>query len=107
MPGGFSPPPGPSDAAAETESSNGSRVAALVRGVGVPALVATVVGLASLAGILPPGVAVRALRGAACFGDDGVVRAWWVLASWSIVPLLLIALLDAVRRRRPTSPAGG
>lgn len=57
-----------------------------------------------LAGVLPPGVAVRALRGAAHFEDDGVVRALWVLGSWSIVPLLLIAVLDAVRRRRPATP---
>ncbi|MCZ2804012.1 hypothetical protein O2W18_02730 [Modestobacter sp. VKM Ac-2983] len=60
-----------------------------------------------LAGILPPGVAVRALRGASYFADDGVARALWVLASWSIVPLLLIAVLDAVRRRRRTSSSGG
>lgn len=62
--------------------------------------------LEPLAGILPPGVAVRALRGASHFADDGVARASWVLASWSIVPLLLIAVLDAVRRRRRTSSAG-
>jgi hypothetical protein len=55
--------------------------------------------LQPLAGVLPPGVAVRALRGATYFGDDGVARAWWVLGLWSVVPLLLIALLDAVRRR--------
>jgi len=53
-----------------------------------------------LAGILPPGVAVRALRGATYFADDGVARALWVLAAWAIVPLVLIAALDAVRRRR-------
>ena len=55
--------------------------------------------LQPLAGVLPPGVAVRALRGAAYFGDDGVVRAWWVLGLWTVVPLLLIALLDAAGRR--------
>ncbi|GAA4756864.1 hypothetical protein GCM10023328_45850 [Modestobacter marinus] len=59
-----------------------------------------------LADVLPPGVAVRALRGAAYFADDGVVRALWVLALWSIVPLLLIALLDAVRRRRGAGSSG-
>jgi hypothetical protein len=53
-----------------------------------------------LAQLLPPGVAVRALRGATYFGDDGVSRAYWVLALWSVVPLLLIAVLDAVGRRR-------
>lgn len=51
-----------------------------------------------LAEVLPPGVAVRALRGATYFADDGVTRALWVLGLWSVVPLALIALLDAVRR---------
>jgi hypothetical protein len=54
-----------------------------------------------LAFVLPPGVAVRALRGATYFLDDGVGRAVWVLALWAVVPLLLIAILDAVSRRRP------
>jgi hypothetical protein len=54
-----------------------------------------------LAEVLPPGVAVRALRGATYFDGDGVTRALWVLGLWSVVPLALIALLDAVRRRRP------
>jgi hypothetical protein len=62
----------------------------------VPAAVA-----AALAGVLPPGAAVRALRGATCFADDGVTRAYWVLGLWAVVPLLLIALLDAISRRRP------
>ena len=53
-----------------------------------------------LAEVLPPGVAVRALRGATYFADDGVTRALWVLGLWSVVPLVLIALLDAVRRRQ-------
>jgi hypothetical protein len=53
-----------------------------------------------LAELLPPGVAVRALRGAAYFAGDGVTRAYWVLALWSVVPLLLIAVLDARGRRR-------
>jgi hypothetical protein len=52
-----------------------------------------------LAEVLPPGVAVRALRGATYFSDDGVARAIWVLGLWSVVPLALIALLDAARRR--------
>ena len=59
-----------------------------------------------LSSVLPPGVAVRALRGATYFGDDGVVRALWVLATWAIVPLVLIAVLDAVRRRRQDRSAG-
>jgi hypothetical protein len=53
-----------------------------------------------LSAILPPGVAVRALRGATYFADDGVGRAVWVLALWSAVPLALIALVDVVGRRR-------
>ena len=56
--------------------------------------------LQPLAGILPPGVAVRALRGATYFGGDGVARAVWVLGLWSVLPLLGIALLDAIGRRR-------
>jgi len=53
-----------------------------------------------LSGILPPGVAVRALRGATYFAGDGVARAVWVLGLWAVVPLLGIALLDAISRRR-------
>jgi hypothetical protein len=55
--------------------------------------------LQPLSAVLPPGVAVRALRGATYFAGDGVARALWVLGLWSVVPLALIALLDAVRRR--------
>ena len=55
--------------------------------------------LQPLSGVLPPGVAVRALRGATYFADDGVTRAYWVLGLWAVVPLLLIAGLDAFRRR--------
>ncbi|MCZ2830130.1 hypothetical protein O2W14_14925 [Modestobacter sp. VKM Ac-2986] len=55
--------------------------------------------LEPLSSVLPPGVAVRALRGAAYFADDGVARAYWVLGLWAVVPLLLIAGLDAFRRR--------
>jgi len=53
-----------------------------------------------LAELLPPGVAVRALRGATYFADDGVTRAYWVLGLWAVVPLLLIAGVDALARRR-------
>jgi hypothetical protein len=55
--------------------------------------------LRPLASVLPPGVAVRALRGAAYFRGDGVPQALLVLGLWSVVPLLLIAAVDAVRRR--------
>jgi hypothetical protein len=55
--------------------------------------------LRPLAAVLPPGVAVRALRGAAYFRGDGVAQALLVLGLWSVVPLLLIAGVDAVRRR--------
>jgi hypothetical protein len=50
--------------------------------------------------ILPPGVAVRALRGATYFDGDGIARAFVVLSIWSAVPLLLIGLVDLVSRRR-------
>ena len=53
-----------------------------------------------LAELLPPGVAVRALRGTTYFAGDGVTRAYWVLGLWAVVPLLLIALLDSLGRRR-------
>jgi hypothetical protein len=43
---------------------------------------------------------VRALRGALYFRDDGVAQAWFVLTAWTVVPLALIALLDALSRRR-------
>ncbi|WP_448642425.1 hypothetical protein [Geodermatophilus sp. URMC 63] len=56
--------------------------------------------LEPLAGILPPGVAVRALRGVTYFEGDGVARALVVLGLWCVVPALLIALLDAAARRR-------
>ncbi|WP_179717090.1 ABC transporter permease [Petropleomorpha daqingensis] len=55
-----------------------------------------------LPAVLPNGVTVRALRGALYFQDDGVARAWVVLGVWTVVPLLLIALLDALSRRRRT-----
>ncbi len=56
--------------------------------------------MAPLSHVLPPGVAVRALRGATYFADDGVARAVWVLALWAVVPLVTIAVVDAVGRRR-------
>ncbi|MGY1812882.1 hypothetical protein [Blastococcus sp. SYSU D00820] len=56
--------------------------------------------LEPLAGVLPPGVAVRALRGAAYLDGDGVGRAVVVLTLWCVLPFLLIAAVDAVSRRR-------
>jgi hypothetical protein len=53
-----------------------------------------------LPAVLPNGVTVRALRGALYFRDDGVAQAWFVLTAWTVVPLALIALLDALSRRR-------
>ena len=46
MPAGFTPPPGPARVGAERERSDGSTAAALGRGVLVPAVVATLIGLA-------------------------------------------------------------
>ncbi len=56
--------------------------------------------LEPLASVLPPGVAVQALRGVAYLSGDEAVRAVVVLAVWSAVPFVLIAALDAVSRRR-------
>lgn len=59
--------------------------------------------LEPLAHVLPPGVAVRALRGTAYLSGDGVGSGVVVLALWSALPFALIAALDAVTRRRATS----
>ena len=56
--------------------------------------------LEPLAHVLPPGIAVQALRGAAYLSGDEVGRAVVVLGLWSAVPFLLIAVLDAASRRR-------
>ncbi|WP_147262059.1 ABC transporter permease [Blastococcus sp. TF02A-26] len=56
--------------------------------------------LAPLADVLPPGVAVQALRGAAYLSGSSVPRGVVVLALWSVVPFLVVAALDAVSRRR-------
>jgi xanthosine utilization system XapX-like protein len=53
-----------------------------------------------LADVLPPGVAVQSLRGAAYFEGDSTLEAVLVLGLWSVVPLLLVVLVDAVSRRR-------
>ncbi|WP_409329060.1 hypothetical protein [Trujillonella humicola] len=57
--------------------------------------------LEPLAHLLPPGVAVGALRGAAYLSGDGVGTAVVVLALWSVVPFAVIGALDAAGRRRP------
>jgi hypothetical protein len=56
--------------------------------------------LAPLADVLPPGVAVQALRGTAYLSGDSVTRGVVVLALWSVVPFLVVAVVDAVSRRR-------
>ncbi|MGY1770469.1 hypothetical protein [Blastococcus sp. SYSU D00813] len=56
--------------------------------------------LEPLAHVLPPGVAVGALRGAAYLSGHGVGSGVVVLALWSVVPFAVIAVLDAVSRRR-------
>lgn len=58
-----------------------------------------------LPAVLPNGIAVRALRGATYFEDDGVHRAWLLLGLWTVVPLLLVALIDVVARRRSVDSA--
>ncbi|MGY1649863.1 hypothetical protein [Geodermatophilus sp. SYSU D01119] len=60
--------------------------------------------LEPLASVLPPGVAVRALRGLAYLGGDGAGRAVWVLGLWCVVPLVMVAAADAVARRRARTP---
>ena len=53
-----------------------------------------------LAGVLPEGVAVRALRGLAYLQDDGVVRGVVVLLLGVALPVALLAAVDAVLRAR-------
>ncbi|SDF54407.1 hypothetical protein [Klenkia brasiliensis] len=53
-----------------------------------------------LADVLPSGVAVQALRGAAYFSDADLVRGLVVLGLWAVLPLLAIAGADLVARRR-------
>jgi hypothetical protein len=59
--------------------------------------------LAPLADVLPPGVAVQALRGAAYLSGHAVPRGVVVLALWSAVPFLVVGALDAISRRRTAS----
>lgn len=53
--------------------------------------------LESLTPILPVGVAVRALRGAAYFDNDGLVSGVLILAAWAVGAMLVFAVAD----RRP------
>ena len=60
--------------------------------------------LEPLASVLPVGVAVRALRGAAYFDDDGLVSGLLVLSAWVVGAALVLVLLAALRRRgRPAA----
>lgn len=56
--------------------------------------------LEPMTGILPVGVAVRALRGAAYFHNDGVASGVLVLAAWAFGAALLFAAGELVQRRR-------
>lgn len=56
--------------------------------------------LEAMTGILPVGVAVRALRGAAYFLDDGVASGVVVLTGWAVAAALLFAVGERVQRRR-------
>lgn len=60
--------------------------------------------LEPLAGVLPVGVAVRALRGQAYFGGDGLGPAVGVLAAWTLGAALLVVVASRVRSRRAASP---
>lgn len=50
--------------------------------------------LGSLRGLLPMGVALTGIRDAVYFGDNGVIRAFAVLFAWSVVPVVLIAIVQ-------------
>lgn len=56
--------------------------------------------LEPMTGILPVGVAVRALRGAAYFHNDGVTSGILVLAAWAVGAALLFAVGELVQSRR-------
>jgi hypothetical protein len=119
--GGLSGPPGPARLGAGCERSQGRSGRAALRAVVVPALVAVVNGVAFVAvdtaafhhptpHSLPLGMVgteqqvqqARAFldRGATHVEDDGVRRAWLLLSLWTVVPLLLVAVVDVVARRR-------
>lgn len=61
--------------------------------------------LEPLTEILPVGVAVRALRGAAYFYDDGLSTGTLILAGWAVGAGLLFAVGAVVQRRRTASRA--
>jgi hypothetical protein len=56
--------------------------------------------LAPLADVLPPGVAVQALRGTAYLSGADVARGVVVLVLWSAVPFVVVGAVDAISRRR-------
>lgn len=56
--------------------------------------------LEPLTGILPVGVAVRALRGAAYFGNDGMAIGVLVLAAWAVGAATVFVAGDLVQGRR-------
>ena len=63
--------------------------------------------LEPLSAVLPVGVAVRALRGAAYFDDDGLLSAVLVLTAWVVGATLVFAAVTAKQRRPDHVPAHG
>ncbi len=61
--------------------------------------------LEPLAGWLPAGVAVRALRGAAYFDDDGVRSGLLVLLLWVLVAAGAYVIMDRLAARHAPAPA--
>ena len=62
--------------------------------------------LEPLASVLPVGVAVRALLGAAYFDDDGLLSGLLVLTAWVVGAALVFAAVTALQRRSRHVPAG-
>lgn len=65
--------------------------------------------LEPMTAILPVGVAVRALRGAAYFHNDGLTSGILILAAWAVGAALLFAAAELVqsRRRHTRETTGG
>jgi hypothetical protein len=57
-------------------------------------------------GLLPMGVALTGIQDAVYFGSDGVVRALVVLAAWSVVPVVLIAIAQRLNEVSDIAVAG-